>query len=274
MTGPSSTLERLAGLTARLRGRLGVDGVTLVALLAGLAMVLVLAVGFTDLLDDVLDGEGVAAFDGPVNQWLAGHRESRLTEVLLAVTRMGNADVQTAVLAAVCIISAVAARSWFPVVIGAAGGAGIALVIVIAKELIGRPRPPQPFAVITAGGYSFPSGHATGAAAIGVLCAWMLCRWVVHRRSLQVAVWALTVAMIGVIGFSRPYLGVHFPTDVLAGWTLGAGWALTVIVLASWRSSRSRREPAEPSATDVAASAPLRPESGSATAAPRGNPRR
>ncbi len=258
MTGLSPMLERLAAVTAPLRGRLGVDGVTLVGLLAGLATVLVLAVGFTDLLDDVLDGEGIAAFDGRVNQWLAGHRESWLTDVLLALTRMGNADVQAAVLAVVCIASAAAARSWFPIVIGSAGGAGIGLVIVVAKELIGRPRPAQPFAVITAGGYSFPSGHATGAAAIGLLCAWMLCRWVVHGWPLRIAVWTLAIATVGLIGFSRPYLGVHFPTDVLAGWTLGAGWAVTVIVLASWRSSRSRQEPAARSAADATASAPPR----------------
>ncbi len=248
--------ERVAAAWASLRGRLGVDGTTLVGLLAGLAVVLALAVGFTALLEDVLDGEGIAAFDGPVSQWLRGHRESRLTGFLLAVTRLGNADVQAAVLAVVCVVSAVAARSWFPVVVGAAGGAGIGLVIVVAKELIGRQRPPEPSAVIVEGGFSFPSGHATGAAAIGLLCAWMLCRWVVHRWPFQVAVWTLMIATVGVIGFSRPYLGVHFPTDVLAGWALGAGWAVTVIVLASWRSSRRPSERVALSAAGESASGP------------------
>lgn len=241
--GPRPLMRRLDAASAPLRARLGVDGVTLLGLTVGLAGVLALAVGFTALLEDVLDGEGVAAFDGPANQWLAGHRQPRLTTVLLAVTRMGNTGSQAAVLTVVCIACAVAARSWFPVLIGVAGGAGVGLVIVVAKELIGRQRPPQPSAVITVGGYSFPSGHATGAAAIGLLCAWMICRWVVHRWPLQVAVWTITVAAVGLIGFSRLYLGVHFPTDVLAGWALGAGWAVTVIVVASWRSSRTRLEP-------------------------------
>lgn len=230
--------HRLSAATAPLRGRLGIDGVTLVGLLMGLAAVLALAVVFTALLEDVLDGQGVAAVDGPVSRWLATHREQWLTTVLLAVTRLGNTDAQTAVLVLVSGVSAIAARSWAPVLVGAAGGAGIGLVIVLAKETISRQRPPQPFALVASSGYSFPSGHATGAAAVGMLCAWMLCRWVLRAWPLRVAVWAATIAAIGVIGFSRPYLGVHFLSDVLAGWALGAGWALSVILLASWRSRR------------------------------------
>jgi membrane-associated phospholipid phosphatase len=271
--GPQPLVSRLDQASAPLRRRLGVDGVTMVGLVAGLAVVLVMAVGFTALLEDVLDGEGIAALDGPANQWLAAHRQPWLTTVLLAVTRMGNTGSQAAVLTVMCLVCAVAARSWFPVLIGVAGGAGVGLVIVVAKELVGRQRPPQPDAVITAGGYSFPSGHATGAAAIGSLCAWMLCRWVVHRRPWQVAVWALTIAAVGLIGFSRPYLGVHFPTDVLAGWALGAGWAVTVIVLASWRSSRTRLEPDVPSATVATGSAPVRREPGEAPDGPEGSRR-
>ena len=62
----------------------------------------------------------------------------------------------------------------------------------------------------------------------------MVCRWVTHCWALQVAVWAVTLAAIGLIGFSRAYLGVHFLTDVLAGWMLGVAWAVAVIVIPSW----------------------------------------
>jgi undecaprenyl-diphosphatase len=69
----------------------------------------------------------------------------------------------------------------------------------------------------------------------------MLCRWVIRQWAVQVAVWAATVTAIALIGFSRLYLGVHFLTDVLAGWLLGAGWAVTVILATSWWS---RAQPA------------------------------
>ena len=203
---------------------------------AGLFVVGALAVGFTALLDDVLEGEGIAQFDDPISSWLAGHREVWLTKVLLGVTRLGNVDAQTVWLVLVCAVSAVWARTWVPVLVGVAGGGGIALVIVAAKELVGRQRPALPYAVMPVDGFSFPSGHATGAAAVGLLGAWMLCRWVVRRWAAQVAVWATTISMIGLIGFSRCYLGVHFVTDVLAGWLLGAAWAGSVILLASWWS--------------------------------------
>jgi undecaprenyl-diphosphatase len=64
----------------------------------------------------------------------------------------------------------------------------------------------------------------------------MLCRWVVRRWAGQVAVWALTITAIIVIGFSRLYLGVHFVTDVLAGWLLGTAWTATIIIVTSWWS--------------------------------------
>ena len=84
-----------------------------------------------------------------------------------------------------------------------------------------------------------------------MLSAWMLCRWVVHRWAVQVGVWAVTVVVIGLIGFSRPYLGVHFVTDVLAGWLLGAGWATAVIVAASWWSRTASPPPAPSAALGV-----------------------
>lgn len=240
--------KRLGPLTSPLRTRLGVNGVALVALVLGLGIVVALAVGFTALLDDVLEGEGLAQLDDPATLWLAGHRELWLTKALLVITRIGNTGSQTVWITLVCLIAAAAARSWAPIAVGLVGGLGIALIIVVAKHLVGRPRPPQPYALLSPGGLSFPSGHAAGAAAVGMLCAAMLCRWVIRRWPAQVGVWAVTIAGIGLIGFSRPYLGVHFVTDVLAGWLLGAAWAGSVILLAAWwlDSQRPTRAAANP----------------------------
>lgn len=232
---------RLDAVLARVSGRLGISLAALAVGLAGLAAVAVLAIGFTDLLEDVLNGGGLAQFDETIVHWIAGHREAWLTDVLLVVTRWGNTGAQAIVIAAVSIVSAVVARSWLPVFVAVTGGGGIALVIYLAKHVVSRQRPPLADALIAPGGYSFPSGHATGAAAVGVLCAWMLTRWVTHRWVAQIAIWALTAALIALIGFSRVYLAVHFPTDVLAGWLLGAAWAGIVILLAEWWSTTTQR---------------------------------
>ena len=230
-------IDPLGGVLTRVSSRLGISLVALAVGTASLAAVALLAVGFTGLLEDVLDGDGLARFDAPIVQWIAGHREAWLTDVLLVVTQWGNTGAQTIVMAVVGLASAVVARSWLPVVVAATGGGGIAVVISLAKHVVGRQRPPLADALLRPGGYSFPSGHAAGAAAVGMLCAWMVCRWVAHRRVVQIAIWAVTAALIVLIGFSRVYLAVHFPTDVLAGWFLGAAWAGAVILLAEWWSN-------------------------------------
>jgi undecaprenyl-diphosphatase len=203
---------------------------------AGLIAVMVLAVGFTALLDDALEGDGIAQIDQPAVAWLAAHREGWLNTTLAALTHLGDPPAQAIWLIVVCTASAWRARSWLPVILGLVGGVGISVVLVTAKNLVGRRRPDPPFALVDSHGFSFPSGHAAGAAAVGLLCAWMLCRWVVHRWAGRVAVWVLTITAIIVIGFSRLYLGVHFVTDVLAGWLLGTAWTATIIIVTSWWS--------------------------------------
>jgi membrane-associated phospholipid phosphatase len=228
------------GLMTALRDRLGRQWAAAAALLAGLIAVMVLAVGFTALLDDALEGDGMAQFDEPAVAWLATHREGRLNTALTLVTHLGDPPAQTIWLIVVCTLCAWRSQSWLPVILGLAGGIGIAVVLVTAKTLVGRQRPELPFALVDSHGFSFPSGHAAGAAAVGLLCAWMLSRWVVHRWAGQVAVWALTITAIIMIGFSRLYLGVHFVTDVLAGWLLGTAWTATVILVTAWWSRPDR----------------------------------
>ena len=234
--------QRLGAATSSLRARLRLHEIAGIALLAGLVVVVVLAVGLTALLDDVLEGEGMAQIDQPAARWLAEHRDLWLTHLLFVITQAGSPARQAVLVLIVCALAARRARSWLPVVLGLVGAGGIGLVVITAKTLVGRQRPASPYALISAHGFSFPSGHATGAAAVGMICAWMLCRWVVRSWSGQVTVWAATIGMIGLVGFSRVYLGVHYVTDVLAGWLLGGAWAGAVIMAGSWWSS-ARRQP-------------------------------
>lgn len=232
--------EHFGDSMAGIRDRLGRRGAAAALLLAGLIAVMVLAVGFTALLDDALEGDGIAQFDEPVVAWLATHREGWLNTALTLVTHLGDPPAQAIWLIVVCTLCACRSRSWLPVTLGLIGGIGISAILVTAKTLVGRQRPDLPFALVDSHGFSFPSGHAAGAAAIGLLCAWMLSRWIVHRWAGQVAVWALTMTAIIMIGFSRLYLGVHFVTDVLAGWLLGTAWTATVILVTTWWSRPER----------------------------------
>ena len=95
----------------------------------------------------------------------------------------------------------------------------------LAKTLYARPRPD----LVPHGAYvysaSFPSGHSTLSAATYLTLA-VLIASLEPNRGTKAMVFVLAAAMVLAIGFSRVYLGVHWPSDVLAGWSLGAAWAL------------------------------------------------
>jgi undecaprenyl-diphosphatase len=131
---------------------------------------------------------------------------------------------------------------------------GAALLSYLAKDIIVRPRPelvPHAVTVVTS---SFPSGHATGAAATYLTLGALLAR-LQPRRRLKIYLLTLAVTITVAVGLSRLYLGVHWPTDVLAGWTLGAGWALTCWVVARMLQRRGKIEATSASNSDATAEA-------------------
>jgi len=227
--------------------RLSPAGATGLTLTVGAALVLALGLGFAVLLDDVADGEGIAAVDRPVLAWLAAHRTPDLSAVITLITQLGS-PVGVAVIAALVggLIS-VRRRSWWALLISAVGAGGIGVINLAVKAVIGRPRPPNALAVTGEDGFSFPSGHTTAITVVGVLSAWMLTRWVLSGRAARAGVWTAAAILIVGVGSSRVYLGVHYPSDVLAGAALGAAWAVAV-ALAVVTGERARRAVAPPGA--------------------------
>jgi membrane-associated phospholipid phosphatase len=223
------------------------------ALLAGSAAVAGLAAGFTAVLEDVLEGDGIAGVDQPTTGWVAAHRDLWLTKALRVITAIGD-PIPLAALAALCCAAVVwRYRSWLPAALALGGVGGIALVILVAKALVIRDRPHISFAVLAEDGYSFPSGHAAGATAIALFSAWMLTRWLITSWPARVIVWSVATGLAVVIGFSRVYLGVHFVSDVVAGWLLGMSWAGIVMLVGSWWDDTRRSRAAAASASRPAA---------------------
>lgn len=104
-----------------------------------------------------------------------------------------------------------------------AGGTGV--VMLALKELFDRGRPEIVQAMQAVPGQAFPSGHAMISAALYSTLGVLLARALGHRR-LQLYTMAVAAALAFLIGATRVYMGVHYPTDVLAGWTVGLAWAL------------------------------------------------
>ena len=111
--------------------------------------------------------------------------------------------------------------------------AGVGLFVQVGKRTFIRARPTE-VAYYTESGYSFPSGHsATAMTLYGLLGYWL----VRGRRRIQNQ-WLVGICAIGlilVVGFSRIYLGVHFLSDVLGGYLVGACWLIVGIVLTEWQ---------------------------------------
>src|SRR5665647_2960276 len=100
----------------------------------------------------------------------------------------------------------------------------------LVKMAYARPRPDIGFHLIEQGGLSFPSGHSmTGLVFYGLLI-YFITEYGKENRA-QKALISLLVVLIVLIGFSRVYLGVHYPTDVLAGWFLGISILVSAIIL-------------------------------------------
>ena len=112
----------------------------------------------------------------------------------------------------------------------------------LLKSAFDRPRPdlvPHGSYVYTA---SFPSGHSMMAAIVYLTLAALLAR-TLTSWALKAYVMLLAIAAILMVGISRVYLGVHWPTDVLAGWIVGAAWALFCALIARVLEKRGNIEP-------------------------------
>lgn len=183
--------------------------------------------------------EATDAFDLAVIQAVRAADHDDLLAFLAPVTELGG-TIAVTVIAVLTLLVGVAAGPWRHGAIGAAVIGGAALAVEIIKSTVERARPDLLEPIIEAYGFSFPSGHASlSMVAYGILAV-LVSRSFLPRRT-RVAVYGAAVALVFLIGLSRVWLGVHYPSDVIAGWVAGA---TVVLVFASVTRGVSR-EPAE-----------------------------
>ena len=196
---------------------------------AGLALVAV-AGGLTCALLTtwiIRQGTSVPLVDVRIHTWVVSDRNSASTVFARAVTWGG---VTTVVLPALIAIGALAVKGGTDIWRRLGAGvllSGIASVGVFVglriNALVGRERPSVADWAGAAGGPAFPSGHTTAATLFAASCAWALAARV-RAGWPRRAIWAGAVVYAGAVGWSRVWLGVHWPTDVLGGWLVGLTW--------------------------------------------------
>jgi undecaprenyl-diphosphatase len=147
---------------------------------------------------------------------------------MILITDLGSLDFATA-LAAFTVLFLFARREWGEGLGVAAASLGSWSLYSSLKLVFQRLRPDLPH-LVPAGGYSFPSGHATATAALFFTLALVYCR---HSgsRSGRVLVLSVAALLTLLVGISRVYLGVHYPSDVVAGWAAGGLLAIVIAML-------------------------------------------
>jgi len=158
-----------------------------------------------------------------------------VNHLVIAITTLGATDVLLFV-TAIALATLAALRHWHGCLTLALSIATTEAVVTAVKLLVSRPRPPAGDAVTDASGFSFPSGHAATTVAVYAVLTLVLARRCCGRTRIAVALAGALVVLA--VGASRVYLGVHYPTDVVAGWLTGA-----TLALGSWLVATRLRLP-------------------------------
>lgn len=205
---------------------------------------------FIEIADDVSEGDTVA-FDTKI---LLAFRSASdvsdplgppwLESVMRDFTALGGIAVLTTVTMLVIgfLLLTGKRRSAWMVTFSVLGGIALSNLL---KWGFGRPRPdlvPHAAMVYT---QSFPSGHAMLSAVVYLTLGVLLARTEADTR-VKLYLLASAAILTLIVGISRIYLGVHWPTDVLAGWAVGAGWALLCWLAMVWLQGRGKVEAATP----------------------------
>jgi undecaprenyl-diphosphatase len=190
------------------------------------------------LTEAVVHHKALSELDGPFRDWVIGHRSGFWTEVMVNASRFGSTPS--------LIVIVLVVGGWLVwkgrkgdalLVVG--GSAGALALGPVLKVIVERPRPALSDHVVFVNSWSYPSGHSLNSMAVLGLLTVLAIRerpGTLRRTALAV----LGAFLVVVIGFSRVYLGVHWPSDVLAGWLIGVLWLVVCFTAAHLARGNTR----------------------------------
>lgn len=213
------------------------------AALGALGIVALGILTFVGIADDLTEADG-QRFDGMVLSWMqpvAGQPRGPwwLHEAAADLTALGGISVLALFAGAAIGILLIQRKrlSAALLVAGLVGGVGLSEGL---KAVFERQRPPADFQAVETLNASFPSGHALLATVFYLTVAVLMTR-AFPRRRLKVYVLGVGILFALLVGLTRVYLGAHWATDVLAGWSVGAAWAMALWLVSYGIERRQRR---------------------------------
>lgn len=203
--------------------------------LGGLAVAALAMWGFATIAQEVWEKE-TYAFDTSILLYLRSLHDPLRDRVMLAFTFFGEPNLLLALSVSLGIILWVRKHRSEATTIAVTGAGALGLNILL-KQLFARARPQLWERTVDVRFYSFPSGHAMISMVIYGLLGYLLGSRFPKQRWW---IYSLTVILVAVIGLSRLYLGVHWPTDIIAGYTAGLVWLIACIYsLEVWKQFRA-----------------------------------
>jgi undecaprenyl-diphosphatase len=209
------------------------------ALIIGFLLAVGVVLLFAWLAEEVLEGDTLR-FDELVRNLVHAHASQALTSAMRFISTVGSPGVMT--LFSIVSFLIFWREGWRrAAIVLAITFAGGGLLDELLKVSFRRARPAAYFDYPLPHSFSFPSGHAMFAFCFfGTLASLVTAR--LKGRAVKIIVWAGAGGLIALIGFSRIYLGVHYPTDVIGGYTAALIWVGAVTIGDRWHRSRTERK--------------------------------
>jgi membrane-associated phospholipid phosphatase len=207
-----------------------------VLLLGSLAVSILALVFFSWLAREVFEGE-FTNFDLHIRMIVHGYTNPNLTWAMEALSDIGSpvflSGLFVALVGTFLFVRWRYAAIWLATAMVGAVGLDVTL-----KDLFHRTRP-VPYFIPDPGSYSFPSGHALGSFCFYMVLAGLLTARI-RNLPARILIWIFAALLVAAIGFSRVYLGVHWPTDVIAGYAAAAFWVAGLVTVDRYRRHLSR----------------------------------
>jgi undecaprenyl-diphosphatase len=190
----------------------------------GLALAVACAWAFFAIADEVPEHGRMITVDTTTVSWLQSHGTETGESIFNRIGWLGSAGLYW--IAALVALTFLVRRSWRRVGLVTVCAVGAWLLNQMLKAIFHRERPSAATEFVSNGSFSFPSGHAMESIAIYGVIAYLIAERFPPSRSLVRLGW---LCLVAVIGFSRVYLGVHYASDVAAGFAAGFVWLFTCI---------------------------------------------